>query len=478
MIRENRKKLTELLNDTGDASIFGLLMAENTGDKIKTDKTNKIQIQWEESSRFADTLSDRFIDLSELLAKMEEYFQLIIISEVLPMLIKKYKVTQNINELANHGLKLLQYEKENLCMGMLGRLQLAKSGLPDDVLSSIIKSLREVSAPKDYFYGTDSCFTTEKLSLDKCVEFFNYIATNGTERQKAKLLKLYYKEDFVIRNSLSVKPESNVQDKSYDCVNWQYMDLSGKKFLDASFLKADLSGSSLKLCDFRLCDLREANLRTIDACMVSFKGADGRGADLSWASANTANFEGANFSFAHFHGASLCHSNFTRCHLEDTDFRLSKLRNANFNGAIGLCNFDGADLSEADLTGMDISINSYKNAIILDVKIIKSETDDAIIMELDLLEIKLKNHPDKKELLNAILQDVCNKIESIYGNIMAMRDSHLIKHRIFAYIINKSSPFYSKKSFLGTFFNENVALNQDTSDKLVRTSLRSTGRKS
>ena len=139
---------------------------------------------------------------------------------------------------------------------------------------------------------------------------------------------------------------------------------------------ADLKGADLEFAKLDFANLSEANLAGANLRSASLIGASLRGADLSGTTLRRArglstNFEGANLTAANLEEAEFKDSRFTRANLNlanltkakvsDSDFEEANLFAAVFKEAAIDGNFNGANLSENDLSGGDCG-GSFRQA--------------------------------------------------------------------------------------------------------------------
>jgi uncharacterized protein YjbI with pentapeptide repeats len=157
------------------------------------------------------------------------------------------------------------------------------------------------------------------------------------------------------------KPESLTESRlagAYlDRVDWQNIDLSYAKLLEADLSGANLASANLKGAfaeDVQMgrCQLRQANLHEFIASHGNFVGAD-----FSHAGGWNAHFDAANMSGAKFADAILPRAIFAQTNLTSASFTGAILESADFSGA-ELCD---ADFTKADLSGAQLSCSRLQN---------------------------------------------------------------------------------------------------------------------
>jgi uncharacterized protein YjbI with pentapeptide repeats len=141
-------------------------------------------------------------------------------------------------------------------------------------------------------------------------------------------------------------------------VDLRHADLSEADLSDAVLPRALLDGARLEGTKLRRSSLREALVRR-----ASLIGADLGEADLTALNAEGANFKNANLERADFTGACLRHArlqeaNLARARLAGADLTDADLRQAQIDGA----DFTGARLDLASMQGMTLSRSVFRDA--------------------------------------------------------------------------------------------------------------------
>ena len=123
--------------------------------------------------------------------------------------------------------------------------------------------------------------------------------------------------------------------------------LAAVNFDGAEYIRPDFSDS----------DLKGVDLSKLEATIfANFDGADLTGVDFSERVLSAATFRRAILRNAIFNGASLNQADFSQADLRGADF--TALKNAPY-----LTKFDGADLADADFSGLQSSRTSFENAV-------------------------------------------------------------------------------------------------------------------
>lgn len=447
--REKRMQLIGFLNDTAKTPFVQLL---NNDNELQIES---IHSQWVQRSHFAQIPSVHLPLIAQMLKNIKTYFGMVENDKVLPNIIKKYQIHSDLIERVKNARSLIKFEEENLCRGMLARLTLAKRRLADDVLLATYDSLIPLGFSEVFFNKYKKYFTRELLSNELLAEFYNYIVSVNNNSLLNELEKIY---SLIPAESTSSMPSYvmiNMPGFCYKNKPWpsEPSDFSAAKLKGSTFLCSNFRNSLLVSADLDASDLRDAYLENANAQFANFMNADGRGAHLQWMYAKSAIFKSADFSYASFHGAYLYNANFKKCRLDETDFQLANLQQANFFGTTGSCNFNGADLSNANMLKIDIAKNSYIGASLIGTQFIKDESNDEIVFLLDTLEKQLKNRTYEKELILALEQNIIAKIESESNEEeIDIRKSPLLRHTLFTESRAKSSPLsYPDTSFYQFF---------------------------
>ncbi|KAH3761849.1 pentapeptide repeat family protein [Pelomyxa schiedti] len=196
-----------------------------------------------------------------------------------------------------------------------------------------------------------------------------------------------------------------LQRRTLSGFNFSGLQLCGADFSDSNltnclFTGSNLSGSNLKGAVLCNSDLTKANLSGCDLTKVDFTSAKLSGATLSSANLTDANLTGADLMSAVLESANLTNTNFTKssliganirsdsganatftganltdaklfcdgnfanlnltnatiwCSGRPTNFSMSNLSGANISGKCSACNFEGATMIKANLSGATLS---------------------------------------------------------------------------------------------------------------------------
>jgi hypothetical protein len=133
-------------------------------------------------------------------------------------------------------------------------------------------------------------------------------------------------------------------------------DLSGAKYSNSNFFRANFKGAKLADVEFGRAVLSGADFEGADLSRASLYNADLSHANLRGANLHDVNLRGANLDRAHLGGADLSKARLAYC-----EFKRTFLRNAGFQSAeVGYGSFLDTDLSEAkDLTKVSHMGPSY-----------------------------------------------------------------------------------------------------------------------
>ena len=158
-----------------------------------------------------------------------------------------------------------------------------------------------------------------------------------TLTKETSFKKLTRQEHYLFEADLS---GADLSEAKLPHANLSGADLSEAKLFEADLSGADLSGADLSFAKLSGADLPNAKLFQADLSFAKLSGADLFQADLSGADLRYANLSGAD--------SDLSNANLSNANLSGAD---SDLSNANLSNA----NLSGADLSEAKLSGANLT---------------------------------------------------------------------------------------------------------------------------
>lgn len=426
-----RKKLIGYLNQTED-NPFMVLIKNNSLKETTIDTLNQ---EWIDRSYYVEVQSANFLTIANALEKIECYFSALILEDkTLPNLFKKYKIQIDILSLAKKCLNLIQEEKENLSHAMLLRLKLARLGLADDALLATIESLRPFWN-FDCFKQRKLYFCEEALAPSLFIPFYSYIQGIGNKKQMKALHALYSITCSDVTQMASFIKNNYTQFPFYEGFTWNKMDFTKINLIEASFESGCIKNACMREGNFKLSNFNKCTFNNVTIQQANFTCSNFSNAKLQWIYAKNAICIASDLDNTSFHGSYLWGAKFERTKLNKTDFSMTNLQKATFYGAVGSCNFDGADLTETNLIGVDISKISFQGAILIDTQFIGETLETDILLELDVLACRIKNHASEAELRQAIKQNVINKIINmpLYQNNeeLGLRESKLLQHALF-----------------------------------------------
>ena len=126
---------------------------------------------------------------------------------------------------------------------------------------------------------------------------------------------------------------------------------------------ADLSGANLAFCNLARADLTSAALKSANLGDADLTGAKLTGADLSRACLDRAVFEDAEIHLATMTGVSAREAMFVNANLTGSSLKSGQFEQADFSGAmLERVNFDGADLKQSTFVGAHAPGVSMVNA--------------------------------------------------------------------------------------------------------------------
>ena len=197
-------------------------------------------------------------------------------------------------------------------------------------------------------------------------------------------------------------------------------DYSGLDLSDVSF-KGSRFSTGLARANFQACDLSGATLHWAQCDGVNF-----RDADLSNISANNASFRAADLRGAKLDGASFYYSRFQQARAAGVDFSKSEMRECRFSGAdlsnstfagikndLTWCVFSEADLTGADLSGIDFTKVDFRNATLVGTKFSGANLHQADFTGADLQDVQF----DRANLYGAIFENVQGIDEQTLQNL-------------------------------------------------------------
>jgi uncharacterized protein YjbI with pentapeptide repeats len=136
----------------------------------------------------------------------------------------------------------------------------------------------------------------------------------------------------------TLSAEENYEGKSFTEETFEGKNLKGANFMDAT----------LKSCSFRGVTLDGANFEGADVRLSSFHRASAKGANFKAALVGL----GTTFNSCDLEGADFTGVNFGSMTLEEINFKGANLQKTTGYGSGWRLNFAGADLRDADLSGL------------------------------------------------------------------------------------------------------------------------------